>query len=346
MSAVTGTTSTIPGMAMVSQKPQPSLQEESASTSNLMTGAASATAVAPRVSVSPRNNNNNAPLRPALPSSSAGRRTCVPIIYGFGPPPYQEPPSHLPDAVANGLLAFDVDQKKREIFEQARHAIRMSAQYNKTSRKPWTQITVRLPVVNRDDNGGEETTTTSGEEDLAVVWALMRNATRNVVKETENAYGDITTTWNMWGHAFLEWCNIDIPNTKPVDKYVHPINYCTGEVERKRLEKRRTKEGPSPALDQAFADLEAKIKKDHDRLSPDGRYCWAGYDQCIVTYKNNKQQQSSKKKTGELVLTIKIRTYKLGTGDPSMHGGYMAFTRGGDLSDIDPNRRSRCALFE
>lgn len=281
--------------------------QETASTTPV--GEAAAAGV-PRVSESPRQNDS-------------------PRIHSFGVPAFKEPPEHLPNAVSNGLLAFDVDEKKREIFNQARQAIKTSAQYTKNGRKPWTQITVRLPIV--DDRE------TSVDEDLAVAWALMRNGTRDDVKETQNASGDVTTTWYLWGdHAFLEWLNIDVETTKPVDKYVHPIKYCTGDVERKRLEKRRAKEGPSPALDEAFAKLEAKIKKDHDGLSPDDarRYNWAGYDQCIVTYKHNKQQ-SSKKKTGELVLTVKIRTYTLGTGDPAKHGGYMAYSNG-DLSDIEP----------
>ena len=110
-------------------------------------------AAAARVSVSPR---------PTMTLSSSPR------YCGLAPPPFQEPPQSLPDAAANGLLAFDVDEKKHQIFEQARRAIRTSAQYNQRGRKPWTQITVRLPVVRGK--------TTTPDEDLAVVWALMRNS--------------------------------------------------------------------------------------------------------------------------------------------------------------------------
>lgn len=117
---------------------------------------------------------------------------------------------------------------------------------------------------------------------------------------------------------------------------MHPINFNASQVERKRLKKRCAKEGPSPSLDEAFAKLEAKIKKDHDGLSSDDarRHGWAGCDQCVITHKHNKQQ-SGKKKSGELVPTFKIRTCKLGAGDPARRRGRAALS-GGDLSDIKP----------
>jgi hypothetical protein len=47
----------------------------------------------------------------------------------WGIPPLVVPPSHLPDPV--GLLRFDVDKIKNEIFETAREKIRSKAQYTK-----------------------------------------------------------------------------------------------------------------------------------------------------------------------------------------------------------------------
>jgi len=129
-------------------------------------------------------------------------------------PPLVEPPSHLPDA--KNLLTFDVDGKKNEIFDAARERIKSKAQYTRSHRKPWTQITVTLPIK----------PVTKDEEDLAVVWAVMRRSTNDKVKETEK--GDVT--WTLWGDDYLKWLNIDPEKTKPVNMFVHPVLYETGEI--------------------------------------------------------------------------------------------------------------------
>ena len=51
------------------------------------------------------------------------------LEWGWAMPPLVVPPSHLPDPA--GLLRFDVDEKKNEIFEAAREKIRSKAQYTK-----------------------------------------------------------------------------------------------------------------------------------------------------------------------------------------------------------------------
>ena len=84
-------------------------------------------------------------------------------------------------------------------------------------RKPWTQITVTLPIK----------PATTEEEDLAVVWAVMSKSTNSEVKVKEN--GDVV--WTLWGsHTYLKWLNIDPEKTKPVNKFVHPVHYETGEL--------------------------------------------------------------------------------------------------------------------
>ena len=67
---------------------------------------------------------------------------------------------------------------------------------------------------------------TKDEEDLAVVWAVMRRSTNDKVKETEN--GDVT--WTLWGDDYLMWLNIDPEKRKPVNMFVHPVLYETGEI--------------------------------------------------------------------------------------------------------------------
>ena len=62
---------------------------------------------------------------------------------------------------------------------------------------------------------------------MAVVWAVMSKSTNNEVKVKEN--GDVV--WTLWGsHKYLKWLNIDPEKTKPVNKFVHPVHYETGEL--------------------------------------------------------------------------------------------------------------------
>lgn len=233
-------------------------------------------------------------------------------LVGFWERPYAQPPSHLPDPLP--LLAFNVDEKKREIFNQARNAIRNSAQYTKRGRKPWTQITVKLPLSRKD---------TSEDEDLAVIYHLMQETIRDEPKEGK--YGD--KTWTLWGSdAFLKWLGIDLETTRPADKYVHPVQYETGSVERKRIEKKLKKDGPSEELEKKLAALNAKEKDPH--------YRWSSYEECEVTFK---KKQSRKEKDGELVLTIRIRTYLVGTGDPKDHDGFMKMSLETRAADMDPS---------
>lgn len=254
---------------------------------------------------------------PTRNKCSAGRTTDDDSFAGPwflpAPPAFAAPPPDLPEA---GDLAFDVAAKKRDIFNQARDAIRHSAQYTKHGRKPWTQITVRLPV---------SSTASTPDEDLAVVYRLMEESTRNKVKV--NANGD--RTWALWGDRFLRWLLGDDHETmRPMDKYVHPINFQTGEVERKRLEKRLAKEGPSEGLDREMQKLNASAAKDHG-------YRWANYEECLVTFK---KKQPRKEKLKEVQLTVKVRTYVLGSGDPRKHGGFMEFSDH-NLRDMDPSTR-------
>jgi hypothetical protein len=64
----------------------------------------------------------------------------------------------------------------------------------------------------------------------------------------------------------------------------------------------------------------------------DDIYHWAGYDECIVTYK---KIQSRRKKYNELQLTIKIRTYYMGFGDTDKNNGYLKWSAETDLIDPD-----------
>jgi hypothetical protein len=59
------------------------------------------------------------------------------------------------------------------------------------------------------------------------VWDVMRESTNEEVKEKEN--GDLVWTLVGW-HRYLKWLNIDPEKTKPVNKFVHPVLYETGEI--------------------------------------------------------------------------------------------------------------------
>lgn len=82
------------------------------------------------------------------------------------------------------------------------------------ARKPWTLITVTLPIKSE----------TSDDDDLAVVWAVMKRCGNSNAKV--NSQGD--TVWTMWEDEYLEWLNIDPDKTKPVNKFVHPVQFGTG----------------------------------------------------------------------------------------------------------------------
>lgn len=50
------------------------------------------------------------------------------------------------------------------------------------------------------------------------MWDVMRESTNEEVKEKEN------------GDLVLKWLNINPEKTKPVNKFVHPVLYETGEI--------------------------------------------------------------------------------------------------------------------
>ena len=116
----------------------------------------------------------------------------------------------------------------------ARERIRNNAHYTKSGRKPWTQITAPLPIhfVQLDNSNGENARNTANannstttDQDLTVIWALLREYTRTEV--SENNSGDLT--WPIQGsQQYLEWLEMDRKNMKPVNMYVHPVKYETG----------------------------------------------------------------------------------------------------------------------
>ena len=230
----------------------------------------------------------------------------------FGTPPPIAPPDHLPDPTS--FLQFDILEKKNEIFQAARTRISNSAQFTKSRRKPWTQITVNLPI----------TAGSTDDEDLAVIWSILKEANIYEVKENENS-GD--WTWTICGSdAFLEWLNVDWENTKPVDKFVHPVLFETGARKKTLLQTKlkkarafgdvslaRSLECELEAIANANANAAAVRPTGHD-------YHWADYEECIVSYK---KKETRKAAHNELQLTVKTRTCHLGTGDPRENNGYL-----------------------
>ena len=190
-------------------------------------------------------------------------------------------------------------------------------------RKPWTQITVTLPIK----------PATTAEEDLAVVWAMMRGAEclERSVKEKEN--GDVV--WHLWGDQYLTWLNIDPDKTKPVNKYVHPVLYETGARKQTMMEnkiKKAEKAGNFYLAQQLAKELDeyeaAQAAK--QPTQPSGNdYHWSTYDEVVVTYKKEQTRKVAK----ELQLTVKVRTAYLGSGDPKENNGYLG---GGSSRDLDP----------
>jgi len=230
------------------------------------------------------------------------------------------PPSHLPDP--ERILNFDVEKKKHDIFEIARERIKSKAQYTKSGRKPWTQITVTLPVKPG----------TTDEEDQAVVWALMRESCPEV---EDDGNGDLT--WTIWNNdGFLKWLNIDTKSTKPVNKYVHPVMYETGARKGTLLQnklKKAKKNGNFYEVQRLETQLEEyeSAQASKATASPSGNdYHWSCYDQCNVTYK----KKQTRKSVNELQLIVKIRTCYLGCGDPKENNGYLG--GGGSVNDLDP----------
>ena len=197
---------------------------------------------------------------------------------------------------------------------------------------PWTQITVTLPIKPG----------TTHEEDLAVVWALMRESTNNEVKEKGN--GDLT--WTLWGSdEYLKWLNIDPEKTKPVDKFVHPVLYETGARKRTLLGnklKKARKSGDVYAAQRLECELEeyeaaqaAKAAGATTRHPSGMDYHWSCYNECLVTFRNKQKR----KVANELQLTVKIRTSYLGCGDPKDHNGYLGGGCSASEGLLDPESR-------
>jgi len=238
-------------------------------------------------------------------------------------PPLVTPPSHLPNP--ESLLAFNFVEKKREIFEEARERIAEKAQYTRSGRKPWTQVTVPIPITSSD---------TTEEEDLAVIWSIMNKSTRQNVKENES--GDLT--WTLWNcDNYFEWLGIDYKNKKPVDLYVHPAHYETGARKTTVLKNKLRKAKALSAFDEVIR-LEAELAQYEENLkskkNDENDYHWAAYDEINVIYR----KKQTKKKQKELQLIVKIRTSYLGQGDPKENNGYLRSCGVYDL--LDPDSKS------
>ena len=190
-------------------------------------------------------------------------------------------------------------------------------------RKPWTQVTVPIPIK----PGSTE------DEDLALIWEVMKDTTRRDPPK-ENAKGDLT--WHFWD--YLKWLGID-DSLKPKDRFVHPILYDTGDRKRTVLQNKIRKAEKEAAqglatdlaryqaeLDEYEVKLARKKEREQDEKKP---YHWAAYDECAVTYKKKQGRKCAR----ELQLTVRVRTYYLGSGDPRENNGYLGGCSNSDLLD-------------
>jgi hypothetical protein len=148
-------------------------------------------------------------------------------------------------------------------------------------------------------------------------------------------------TWTIWGDEdYLKWLGIDPKKTKPVNKYVHPVMFETGERKKTKLTnklKKAQKMGCSSQfrlqkeLDEYEADLTRK-----ELHPPEGNdYYWSSYEQCTVTFKKRQTRKAAK----ELQLTVKVRTFYLGNGDPDENNGYLRGCKSGS-DNLDPESRA------
>lgn len=179
------------------------------------------------------------------------------------------------------------------------------------ARKPWTLITVTLPIKSE----------TSDDDDLAVVWAVMKRCGNSNAKV--NSQGD--TVWTMWEDEYLEWLNIDPDKTKPVNKFVHPVQFGTGARKQTLLKNKIKKARESGSLVE-LERLERHLE-DHEHaqagkvaIQLSGKdYHWSSYEECVVTFKKKQPKKMAK----QLQLTVKVRTRYLGFGDPKENNGYL-----------------------
>lgn len=239
--------------------------------------------------------------------------------------PLVTPDPRLPNP--DNLLAFNVAEKKEEIFRYARTAIRNKAQYTRSGRQPWTQITVSLPLYASDS---------TDDEDLSIVWALMRDSTTQEVGE--NASGDLT--WKLWGRQYMEWLEKDPENIKPVDLYVHPVKYETGARKKTILQNKIKKARASYNTADELIRFEQELENHQNNPKPQEEgprghhYHWSSYGDCHVIYR---KRQPKKAELNEIQLTIKIRTFYLGNGVPEENNGYLQGCNGSPKGLLDPN---------
>ena len=196
-----------------------------------------------------------------------------------------------------------------------------------TGRKPWTQITATIPIK----------PATTENEDLAVIWKMMDKCTSECnFKEDEKGY-----IWTMWGDDnYLKWLGIDPEKTKPVNKFVHPVMFETGERKKTKLTnqlRKAEKNACIPSqirLQKELDTYEAELAQKQLNPPQGNDYHWAGYEQCIVTFKKKQTRKVAK----ELQLTVKVRTFHLGWGDPAENNGYMRGSKG-SIDNLDPESK-------
>lgn len=227
------------------------------------------------------------------------------------------PPPELPDA--DPLLKFDMSEKKQEIFEDVRDRVSSKAQFTRTGRMPWTQVTISLPI---------QSPTSTEEEDLAVIWSLMKG-----IDCSEKENGDIC--WSSYGsESFWEWLGVDHKNLKPVHKFIHPVNYETGARKVTTLKnkiKRATSVAEVVMLEQELEQAMVNVNDSDEIPSGNENYHWAAVGEFFVTYKKDKQTKKAKK--NELQVTLKVRCSYLGNGDPRLNNGYLCSIK--HLSAVD-----------
>lgn len=230
-------------------------------------------------------------------------------------------------------FCFDVQKKKKDIFQRIRDKVRQKAQYTKQGRKPWSQITVSIPADKFE----------SEEKDMAVISAFLNDNVKSRKSSffasaaspiTDNHYGG--KTLQLWGNDVIQWFGLNPETTKPADKYIHPVQYDTGARESSKIKKMKAKGlvPPDDLVRRANQKQSASLHETHDL-----NYHWSTFEECQVIFKS-KQPHRQK---NQLQVIVKVRTYYLGNGDPSRHGGFMNYSTNG-LEDMDPSSPAFKAL--
>lgn len=248
------------------------------------------------------------------------------VLFFATPKRSISPPPELPDA--DPLLKFDLLEKKQEIFEDVRDRVSSKAQFTRTGRMPWTQVTISLPI---------QSPTSTEDEDIAVIWSLMKG-----VDCSEKDNGDIC--WSSYGiESFWEWLGVDHKNLKPVQKFIHPVNYETGARKVTMLKNKIKKANywgrvaEVAMLEQELEQATANVNDSSEIPSGNENYHWATVDEFCVTYKKDKQTKKAQK--SELQVTLKVRCRYLGNGDPRLNNGYLCGCKNiSNFSDcLDPD---------